>query len=391
MNKKTILSIALGVVLLIGAFIVYLLVAGTDPEIEKMREGAEGQFDDPTQQLEEFAAGGFRITYETVLKDYQNWSRYPPDSRPLRPEYRDEIQHQIIELPFTPMPLIDAEGKPVEGTHRCRLQPLEHTVVEGKRMEVQLVCENIQSNQPVATSVSELSLVRYLDTQTWQVPTPEVEAGTAANQQVTRILYTPRREDWGNMDLSVKFTIPGEKPAFTHELKVHFFSSPVAPAYFTGTVQERLADGSLVLPVEVDVKIPGRYEIQGNLFTAEDKPIARARAAVKLGTGRHFVDLSFFGKLFHDSGHSGPYVLKGLRGIQDTDALDPELLKGPPEEVERLLNTLRTTEPDRRVIPTWPEKYTTQAYKLSDFSDREYDSEFKRERIEELKKLAESD
>lgn len=391
MNKKTILSIALGVALLIGGVILYLLLADTDPEIEKLREGAEGQFDDPTQQLEEFAAGGFRITYEAVLKDYQSWSRYPPDSRPLRPEYRDEINFQIIELPFTPMPVIDAEGKPSEGAHRCRLQPLEHTVVEGKRMEVHLVCENIQSNQPVATAISELSLVRYLDTQTWQVPTPDVEPGSAANQQVTRILYTPRREDWGNMDLSVKFTIPGEKPSFTHELKVHFFSSPVAPATFTGVVQERLSEGSLIMAVEVDVKIAGRYEIQANLFSAEDKPIARARSAAKLATGRHFVDLLFFGKLFHEAGHNGPYVLKGLRGIQDTDALDPELLKGSPEEVERLLSTLRTTEPDRRVIPTWSEKYTSQLYRLSDFSDKEYDSEFKRERIAELRKLAEAD
>lgn len=389
-RRLLIIALAAAAVLIVG--IVVLLAR--ESELDRYRRNAEGKFEDPTRELEQMAAGDAAVTYEQVLADYRRWSIYPPNSRPLRPEFTDVIEFQKIPLPFQMMPIPDGSGGLKAGKFQCRLQPVEHTVVEGEAMEILLQCQDPEAAgdpraaQGTEIKVESVELLRYLDTQTWPVADPEVKPGNAANSFVTTFVFRPKREDWGNMDLAVKFKLPAEGSGHTHELKTHFFSSPVAPAQFTGNFRERLENGSLVISAELEVRMPGRYEIQANLFAQDQTPIASAKTYQKLTGGRQFVDLLFFGKLFHDYGQGGPYVLTGAHGLQDTDPLDPDKLSGPPDEVEKLIQSTRTTEPNRRVIPRFKGNFVTQPYSVSDFSEKEYDSDEKRERIEELTRLA---
>ena len=255
-------------------------------------------------------------------------------------------------------------------------------------MEVTLRCATIsESGGTTPVDIQEIKLVRRLDTKTWQTETPTVEAGSAENRHLYKITYRPRKDDWGDMHLDVNFTIPGEKGGFTHTLKTHFFSSPTAPARFTGIAGERIEDGSLIITADLNVRFKGRYTIEANLFN-EDGPVAYARKDARLNGGPQQVELKFFGRIFHDANAAGPYTLRGLRGIQDTDPLDPALLDKPPEEVEKILANLKTTQPAKRVIPTYAQDYKTQDYELSEFANDRWDSPEKRERIAELRKLA---
>ncbi len=136
------------------------------------------------------------------------------------------------------------------------------------------------------------------------------------------------------------------------------------------------------------MKKPGVYTIEANLF-AEDEPVGFARAEEKLSSGLQTIELLYFGKVIRDAGLSGPYRLTGLRGSLNTDVIQAENLAASPAEVERFLNQISDDRPKRMVIPYFTEAYTTQAYSLADFSNREYDSDEKRERLRMLRALAE--
>ncbi|MBL8018127.1 MAG: hypothetical protein JNM27_00560 [Leptospirales bacterium] len=389
MNKRNII-IGLAVIAGILGIIIFFLLSRDPENIRQYRQQAEGRFDDPSQKLAELAQGGAPVPYAEVLNDYTIWAKFPPNSRPLKPEYLDVIEYKQIALPYQAMVTVK-DGQLKAAQFECKLQPVKHTVLEGETLDIQLECRNPENGQGTAAKLESVRLERYIDDKTFGVPEPQVKPGTAENGFKTIIAFKPRREDWGDMQLSIKFGIPAENSGFVHDMKVHFFSSPVTPATFTGNFRERIESGSLIISAELDVRMPGRYTIEGNLFAAEDKPVAHAKSDARLTGGKQMVDLLFFGKIFHERRASGPYILKGLRGIQETSALDPELLNGPQEQVNKLLETLRTTEPDHRTIPEYDKEFTTQPYKLADFSDAEYDSDLKRERIKELKQLAESE
>lgn len=393
MNKKILYAVAALVAVAVIALFFVLSDPGSESAYDEYRENIEGTFDDPSFHSPDFSEEGFSVTYADVLKDYERWAVYPPDSRPLRPEYEDQINHETIELPFRQMPVVNEDNELEEGEYSCRLQPLKHSVTEGQKLDIYLTCrqegENPKTNVPV--KIEKITLQKYVADRFTQLPQPEVienfEAGEREGSNITKIVFEPRREDWGEIDLSVQFKIPAEESGFVHELKTSFFSSPVAPAKFTGNFKERIDAGSLIIEAEVQVFMAGRYTIEANLFS-EDRPVAVARTDERLQTGTHYVQLKFFGKIFHDRGANGPYLLKGLRGIQDTAALDPALLDKSPEEVSKILEQTKTTQPMKRVIPVWDGPYETEPYKLEAFSQEEYDSPVKRERIAELKRLA---
>ncbi len=390
--KSKRLYLVIGILLIAAIGAVLFVLFGGDEEFGR-EDKIDGRTTDPTREYVLGEDGALdlaqvAVTYEQVLDDYKQWAKYPPDSRPLRAGFIDQIEFHWIPLPPQNMPIPDGKGGLTEPRHACLLQPQTHTVTEGMEMVVTLRCASAgEGGQTVPVDIREIKLIRTLDDKTWQTETPRVEAGTPANKHEYRLLYRPRQDDWGDMSLQVNFAIPGEPGGFVHTLKTHFFSSPTAPARFNGIVAERIEDGSLLVSAELNVRFPGRYTIEANLFNANG-PVAYARKDARLGGGTQRVDLEFFGKIFHDQNAEAPYIVRGLRGIQDTDPLDPADLSKPVEEVQKMLATLKTTQPHKRVIPNFEKDYTTQEYRLAEFSNREWDSPIKRERMAELGQLA---
>ena len=206
-------------------------------------------------------------------------------------------------------------------------------------------------------------------------------------ESMVSFFFRPRPQDWGDMELTVDFTLP-ERSVMVHQLKTHFFSSPQAPAKFTGRFRDRLDNGSLVIAVELQVRMAGGYRVEGNLVSEDGQPIAHARVDAKLAGGAVWVDLLFFGKIFHDKKIPGPYKLAAAHGQQLNLPINPEDLNLPPEQVARILAATEQTEPPKRSMLPWMGEFRTDRYAINQFSEAEYDSEFKRERIAELEKLA---
>lgn len=353
---------------------------------EETRNKRVRGFDDPTAELAELAKKS-DVPFGKVLMDFREWAQYPPDSRPLQAGDIDQIRHEIIELPMLPMPIVE-EGKPKEPVHSCVLQAETHTAYEDQTHETQLRCQNLASGKFVLADIKAVKLTRTAATATFTAPPPDIVKNDAKTPVSISFFFRPRQSDWGDMELTVDFTLPDEKVSFVHQLKTHFFSSPQAPAKFTGKFQERLEKGSLIVATELQVRLAGSYRIEANLIADNGEPIATARADARLSGGTQWVDLQFFGKILRDRRIAGPYKVNGLRGQQMNLPINPDDLTLPPEHVEKMLAMTQQTEPIKRGIIPWIGEYRTEKYQLNQFSDAEYDSDFKRERLAELQKYA---
>ena len=341
--------------------------------------------------------GDVRIPTANVLRDYKEWAKYPPDSRPLLKDHRDEIRPAVIRGTSQRMVILDpTTKKPKLSEYYCLLEPKTHTAIGTEPHQLTLRCNKPPSRKPVPLEIVEVRLERRTqDNKLVRLPVPTVgDQGRDGDERAGDRIYTfqwrPRTVDWGNMELTVRFNVPDEEasPARTYQLMTAFFSSPHAPARFTGTVNEQIIDGSLVLSVQLRVSKAGDYEIKGNLFAGEE-PVAISRGRATLKPGLQTVDLLFFGKIFHDRGTAGPYTLRNLRGIRENLAISPsELASKTPEEVNRMLeeSTKRreASEPDRELIPYATEDFKTRAYTLRDFSPKEFESVQKTQRIKML-------
>ncbi len=388
MNKRILIILGSLTLALIGISF-YLLTGGSESPADQAGSKAPMTADPTIMPGGTTDQGQLKTSPREVLVHYTNWAKYPPDSRPLLPGHTDVINHERVHLPQQDMAAL-VDGVIKKSHYACRLQPMRHTVTEGEAMRVQFYCTNEGRRVPV--KVASFKLERRLMEKRW--PTGGMTVGdsgqkgdSVAGDNIHTFHFKPKRSDWGSMFLDVKFTIPGDPLRAEYELKTSFFSSPVAPAKFTGRVREELRNGSLYLKVELNVRAPGRYTIEGNLM-ANDGPIAFARRDARLTKrGLTWVELEYFGKIFHDRGFAGPYKLVGLRGKRNNTAIDPDKLNGPPEQVAKYISAAQTTEPERQYMPLWSGKHETRAYQLKDFQDRVYDSEEKRARIKLLRGL----
>ena len=165
-------------------------------------------------------------------------------------------------------------------------------------------------------------------------------------------------------------------------LDFFFTAEKRIPAVFTGRVFDRLHDGDLVFDVEVDVKSPGAYRIDGSLFDNSGLPFGWARFEGSLTAGSHLVSLRYYGLLFHDAQATGPYTLTNLHGARlrpgDTPHKEdmPELTDEYMTASTYELNSFRTevnTSPRRQKMIEMYEDAIRRGVKLTDpaYTDNE--------------------
>lgn len=88
------------------------------------------------------------------------------------------------------------------------------------------------------------------------------------------------------------------------------YSEPFA--HLTGRYRDSLRDGNLIISAEVEVTESGRFHLAGTLYSKAGEPIGYAQAAAELEPGRRWIELSYYGLLFHDRQAAGPYRLGTL-------------------------------------------------------------------------------
>lgn len=390
-QKKKIIIAAAGAVALV-VVLIFVLLPG-----DKNRDGGREKrdiFSEPgSDEVFSDTPKGRLASYKRILKEYQEWSVYPPNSRPLLKEHEDLIEYTVIKTHPQALLYIDPiDKKAVKSAYQCLLQPLKHTVVGGESQLVTLWCNRAPDGSFVPIQITDVFLEKHTPSGNQRQPTPNLndkgqDGDVKAGDNVHTMTWKPGQSDWGEMDLTIKLKVPEEKENREYELSTGFFSSPRLIAEYTGQIRDKIVDGSLVVSAEINVMVPGYYELAANLFNTEEEPVGITRMKVDLKGGKQWVDFLFFGKIIRDRGISGPYVLTALRGERKNLPLLPTELAGKsPQEAERImqasLNRPEATQPNREVMPASDKKLKTSAYKVSDFSDRPYDGPDKKERIQ---------
>lgn len=145
-------------------------------------------------------------------------------------------------------------------------------------------------------------------------------------------------------------------------LNVHFTPSAAVPARFTGAFDDAVEEGSLVVRAGLEVREPGRYVVDANLWDARGEPVAWARYKGELLPGEVAVPLAFFGKAILDAEPTPPFRLGELRGARIVLGGDPDLATIPPYEGS----------------------YTTRTASLEDLSSAEWDAPQKQATVRAL-------
>jgi hypothetical protein len=326
-------------------------------------------------------------SYAAALTMYREYSKFPPNSRPVDESYSDIAQPGLIASAPQPLLVTDAAGKKLASGVYCTLQPEEQNVSAGQQQRITLTCQRgpqaAPNAPPLAIQVEGMAAeVVAEDGKISALPLGSAtfnDDGSRGDELARDGVYTvalpiAAQALPGHVTFAADVRMADREaadPDTAQQLRAGFSIAPPAPARFTGNARDRLEEGSLIVTIELEVERAGRYRVFANLEHAGEL-LAYAKEDLTLDVGVHQVPLLFFGKILRDAGHDGPFQITQLRGQRFN--LEPGN-QGPLNEP----------------LPILLQAHETAAYRASEFSSKEWTSPYKQERIAELSALAASE
>lgn len=356
--------------------------AKPEPQAAPTRVSAPPRINTPKLAFDPNQVPG--ATYAAALAMFREYSKYPPNSRPVDDTHSDVAEPLTIASGPQQLLSSDSAGKQVGTGVFCWMQPALNQVSRGQVQRLTLRCvrgleraaptstglpliiENVEAEVTAAAGPAPLPLggLKFVD----DGSTGDETAGDGTyTANLTIADHTP-----GLVELAARVRLANREPndpLDAQALRAQFSISAQPPARFVERVTDRLRDGSLIVTVGLQVEKPGRYRVFANL-EHDGELLAYAKEDRDLEAGLQQVELLFFGKILHDSGIDGSFDVTQLRGQRfNLDGNESGSLSDPLLPVERA--------------------HRTAAYSAADFSPDEWTSPYKQERISELSALAE--
>lgn len=254
-----------------------------------------------------------KLASETA-KEYRERARFPESSRALQQEEGDPIREkraatrQTRRGPDGAEPVLSVWAEKVSFE---RPQPVDlHASLEGKEKAVALATE--MTGEIADASGAIVATVTYLDN------------GQGADRRAGDGIFSARLEMPKGLDdaLATSFMVRVKARMLDGDLREaaggFLYSAPAA--HLTGRYRDRIQDGNLVIAAELDVAEAGRFHLAGTLYSMAGEPIGWAQAAAKLAPGRQWIELSYYGLIFHDRNVAGPFRL-GTLALSTTSAM----------------------------------------------------------------------
>jgi hypothetical protein len=264
--------------------------------------------------------------------DYRALAQYPPWSRPFNDEGEDPILRDRLVSPVTAAGPDGAEPTLVVFPDQVGFEAPDAVLLYAY---LSVGDARVGANAITGTITSEalqpLAALTYVDD------------GSNGDRVAGDYLYSARFEPGPEFapELSESFlvrvvaeTLDGEPRAAATSF---LYSNP--HARLTGNYRDAIVDGSLAIDAEVEVQRPGRFHLEGTLYSRDGRrPIGEAHVAGELGTGRQWMRLTFFGRIVNQSQVDGPYLLRFL-ALSTTTAM--------PNAKNRLVVDAHVTGPYR--------------------------------------------
>jgi hypothetical protein len=287
---------------------------------------------------------------------YRTSSQYPVGSRPMA-DNPDQNRPNDPVASTNPMRL-DGDGS--EG--RVQLQTSQSRVYMASGESVAFSLRAVDADGKTLPLVITRALaqgITYGGTrQTPQVSIPFVDDGTGAdpvpNDGAFAGVLAPAQTGLasfnGTIRTEVRYNVGGKSGVVQFDV----IYTPELPAVWAGAPREAAEEGSLVFHLPLEVRMPGRYIINGRVDDARGQPVALLTFNDVLGPGPNDVRLTMFGKLLRDQSPPLPLTLRDVDGY---------LLK-------------ENTDPDRALVPRLQGKVlTASTHSPKNFSDAEWQSE----------------
>ena len=287
---------------------------------------------------------------------YRATSQYPVGSRPMA----DNPDQNRPNDPVASMNPMRLDGGGSEG--RVQLQTSQSRVYMASGESVAFSLRAVDADGKTLPLVITRALAQGITyggaRQTPQVSIPFADDGTGAdpvpNDGAFAGVLAPAQTGLaafnGTIRTEVRYNVGGKNGVVQFDV----IYTPELPAVWAGAPREAVEEGSQVFHLPLEVRMPGRYIINGRVDDARGQPVALLTFNDVLGPGPNDVKLIVFGKLLRDQSPPLPLTLRDVDGY---------LLK-------------ENTDPDRALVPRLQGKVlTASAHSTKGFSDAEWQSE----------------
>lgn len=348
-----------------------------------------------------------------ALAVFRDFSKYPPESRPLNTTNWDLLHPWATDtssLPMVPQQImrqvdsLRASGLPEEEVLRLVSVPsslpkyqfeVNKTILAGIQDELRarlIVTPTPQSRLPFQIHVTRAEVIGDSDFGSLHLGT--VPFSCEANAAVCTFLWkapSPQKQYWGGLQLEVTVTIEGAADEFV--VRQPFYSSPMTAGKFTGSFQEKIVNGSLVIEAGVEVQRRMACFVSANLFSADKEvPTHHVERRMMVDPSMKTIEFNFFGKIFRDFGHEGVFRLQDLKAQCENLPYPPEWFLDSiahQAELQEFQNhPPATKEPSRIYFQYNNYTYTTNRYPNNIFAYQEWQSPERTRKLEALKKAA---
>jgi hypothetical protein len=287
---------------------------------------------------------------------YRTASQYPVGSRPMT-ENPDQNRPND---PVTSTNAMHADGGGTDG--RIQLQTSQSRVymASGESVAFSLRAVDADGNTlPLVITRAIAEGITYRGARTTpQVSVPFVDDGTGAdpvpNDGAFAGVLAPAQTGLASFNGTIRTEVRYNAGGKNGVVQFDVIYTPELPGTWAGPPREAVEEGSLVFHLPLDVRIPGRYIVNGRVDDARGRPVALLTFNDVLGPGPNDVRLTMFGKLLRDEAPVAPLTLRDVDGY---------LLK-------------ENTDPDRALLPRLQGKVlTAAAHPSKGYSDAEWQSE----------------
>lgn len=354
-----------------------------------------------------------------VLELYRDYTRYPPESRPLDASQWDLLHPWSVDAPalaMMPRPLLER----AEALHAAGVAD----VAQSLTLPAGLPHYQFELNKVILAGtadelVARLSVTRPVEGATSML----LRSGVHLPLQLVKaeLLGDPRfgaaslgapatacdadgmvctfrwkapaaqRQYWGQLTLQVTARVPGNADELL--ARQSFYSSPITAGRFTGGFAERIEHGSLVVDAGVQVQKRLLCFVSANLYSVDRAvPTHHFEQRMIVDPAMKSIPLGFYGKVFRDYGHEGAFRVQDLQARCQNLPYPAEWAYDSSAHAADLEKFWRgpqpAAEPARIYFEYNDYAYTTGRYANAVFSDAEWSAPEKSRKLEIYRQAA---
>lgn len=262
---------------------------------------------------------------EDAMMQFDEISKYPPTSQPILSEaHVHSFMNSSVPQASLPFPFSDLDT-PIQVS----IELDQSNYFFGDQIKAKV---NI-SDTPEGSNVSTRSVLMSIDGDTL------AESGYQETKDNTTFIVFDTQaystDSWPiEMNVGAYIDVNGRSIFITAPFKINDESASLDSIGFSEPVAE-----NLIIPLNIDVKLPGYYHVAGILYSAKtQQALIHLEAEGPLAEGINSLNLNAHIQALKKGGDEGPYYLDKVRIERWSDDLVPRDIAGKVDQSEYLVD-----------------------------------------------------